>query len=523
MSSLPTQIKQLKTLRRLSLKKNLLDKLPVEIDTYDVRKVIEYYLSLQEGKKPLNEAKMLIVGQANVGKTCLRKRLIEGNYQPHRNKTDGIDIEDWHIEINDKQLQVNIWDFGGQEIYHSTHQFFLTKRSLYILVLDTTLTEQENRIEYWLKIIRSFGEDSPVVVVANKVDQHPLDIAKHALQTKYRQIQSFWEVSCQTGEGITELNECIQQEIYQLEHINDLLPLSWFNVKDKLEELDKDYIVYEKYEQLCENENIKKTNSQSILIELLHDLGIILNFQDDARLIDTHVLNPEWVTNGVYKILNDRKLIVDDRGILGIKELQRILDLKRYPKTKHLFIISMMRKFELCFPLESEKEYLIPDILQKEELYTGEWNKALTFEYHYPVYINSIISRFMVRMNHYIYRQTYWRTGVVLFNEGNIALVTGDQEDKIIRIRVKGNTTTRRCLLKAIRSQFDYIHRSISGLYVEEKIRLIEHPLILIDYQELLAQEEMGKEYYTVGKLKKDIPLNELLDGIETKSDRLLS
>ena len=94
--------------------------------------IIDYYLSLLEKeKKPLHEAKMLILGQANVGKTCLRKRLINNNYDPKRNKTDGIDIHNWEIEVEDRKLQVNIWDFGGQEIYHATHQFFLTKRSLY--------------------------------------------------------------------------------------------------------------------------------------------------------------------------------------------------------------------------------------------------------------------------------------------------------------------------------------------------------------------------------------------------------
>ena len=41
---------------------------------------------------------------------------------------------------------------------HATHQFFLTKRSLYLLVLDSRLTQEENRVEYWLKIIQSFGE-----------------------------------------------------------------------------------------------------------------------------------------------------------------------------------------------------------------------------------------------------------------------------------------------------------------------------------------------------------------------------
>ncbi len=517
LSSLPAEIGQLTNLKYLDLSDNSLP-IPPEIleKYYEPATIINYYLSqLKNQQQPLHEAKMLLVGQGNVGKTCLRERLIRDKYDPTRNKTDGIDIESWEIEVDSKQLQVNIWDFGGQEIMHSTHQFFLTKRSLYLLVLDTTIGEEENRIEYWLKIIQSFGKDSPVIIVGNKADQHPLDIDKNGLKQKYPQIRGFWEVSCEIGTGIPELAQFVKSEINQLEHIDDVLPLPWFNIKEKLEELDQDYIPYEQYESLCETEGVEEEDKQRILIRLLNDLGIMLNFQDDPRLEDTHVLNPEWVTNGVYKILNDRELIVEDRGILTIPTLKRILDKKRYPVRKHLFIIGMMRKFELCFDIETDKQFLIPDILPKEEPYTGEWDNTLAFEYHYPVLPGSIISRFIVRMNHYIHQTTYWRSGVVLANEGNLALVKADREDKIIKIRVKGKANTRRNLLTAIRSQFDYIHKTIPGIVPVAKVPLIEHPEILLDYQDLLALESMGETTVIIPKLKQRLPLSQLLAGIE--------
>ena len=517
LSSLPAEIGQLTNLTHLNLSDNSLP-IPPEIleKYYEPATIINYYLSqLKNQQQPLHEAKMLLVGQGNVGKTCLRERLIRNEYDPTRNKTDGIDIESWEIEVDSKQLQVNIWDFGGQEIMHSTHQFFLTKRSLYLLVLDTTIGEEENRIEYWLKIIQSFGKDSPVVIVGNKADQHPLDIDKTGLKQKYPQIRGFWEVSCETGTGIPELAQFVKSEINQLEHIDDVLPLPWFNIKEKLEELDQDYIPYEQYESLCETEGVEEEDKQRILIRLLNDLGIVLNFQDDPRLEDTHVLNPEWVTNGVYKILNDRELIVEDRGILTIPTLKRILNKRRYPVRKHLFIISMMRKFELCFDIETDKQFLIPDILPKEEPYTGEWDNTLAFEYHYPVLPGSIISRFIVRMNHYIHQTTYWRNGVVLAHEGNLALVKADREDKIIKIRVRGKANTRRNLLTAIRSQFDYIHKTIPGIVPVAKVPLIEHPEILLDYQDLLALESMGETTVIIPKLKQRLPLSQLLAGIE--------
>ena len=526
LSSLPPEIGQLANLTLLHLDNNSLSSLPPEIrvkySPYELDAIISYYSSLLQNsqQKPLHEAKMLLVGQGNVGKTCLRERLIRDKYNPARNKTDGIDIEPWEIEVDGKQLQINIWDFGGQEIMHSTHQFFLTKRSLYLLVVDTTQSEEENRIEYWLKIIQSFGKNAPVIIVGNKADQHPLDIDKTGLKRKYPQILDFLEISCETGMGVSELAQFVKSEINQLEHIDDLLPLPWFNIKGKLEEIEKDYIPYEEYESLCEQEGIEGETKQRILIGLLNDLGVVLNFQDDPRLEDTHVLNPEWVTNGVYKILNDRQLIVDNRGILNIPTLQRILDQPCYPARKHLFLIGMMRKFELCFDIETDKKFLLPDILPKEEPYTGEWENTLAFEYHYPVLPGSIISRFIVRMNHYIYQKTYWRSGVVLANEGNLALVKADREDKIIKIRVSGKAHTRRNLLTAIRSQFDYIHKTIPGIVPVEKVPLMGHPEILLDYQELLGLEAMGETSVAIGKLKQRIPLRQLLDGIESPGDR---
>jgi internalin A len=302
--------------------------------------------------------------------------------------------------------------------------------------------------------------------------------------------------------------------------VGDLLPKTWFEVKKKLEEIDKDYISYEHYERICEEKNVTEEENQEILVRFLHDLGIVLHFQGDPRLEDTHVLNPEWVTNGVYQILNDRSLIIDSKGVLKRQELTRILDRKRYPRNKHIFIIDMMRKFELCFPLDNEarETYLIPDLLPKEEPDTGDWEEALVFEYHYNVLPDRIISRFIVRTYPYISKNTYWRTGVVLANqEGNRALVKSDREEKIIYIRVSGNPPTRRNLLATARSHFDHIHRTTPRIEAEEKVR---YEGILLDYQDLLELERAGEQTLYIPKLKKRVNVKEVLNAFESGRDR---
>lgn len=154
LTSLPTTLRNLKALKYLDLRGNYLP-IPHEIlEKVNEPHVILNYLSwVWDGKcKPLAETKMLVVGQGNVGKTSLIRRLTKNQFSRHENKTEGIAIERWQVENQQsgenqpQTLHVNTWDFGGQEIMHATHQFFLTHRSLYILVLDARQTAEENRI-----------------------------------------------------------------------------------------------------------------------------------------------------------------------------------------------------------------------------------------------------------------------------------------------------------------------------------------------------------------------------------------
>ena len=526
LTTFPPEIAELTNLTKLDLRDNPLS-IPPEIlaKKDEPATIINYYLQHKTGeKKPLNEAKMLLVGQGSVGKTSLVKRLLWDKFDLHEEKTKGIEIEEWQVTVDDQKIRLNVWDFGGQEIMHATHQFFLTKRSLYLLVLDARIGDEENRIEYWLKIIKSFGGDSPVIIVGNKIDEQPLDIDRRGLMAKYRSIKEIVEVSCKKGKGIDELEDAIRGVVGSLEHIHDPLLTAWSTVKTRLEAMDRDatpYIPYKEYLDMCQTEGVNDDTSQRTLIGLLHDLGIVLNFRDDPRLEDTNILNPEWVTNGVYNILNSEELFQSE-GVLEWGMLDRIWDSSEYPRDKHLFIIDMMRKFELCFAFESDQRFLIPDLLSKEERYTGEWDGALTFQYHYDVLPGSIISRFIVRMHPSIHKNTYWRSGVVLEDKvsGNKALVKADREDKKIFIWVSGSEQTRRTFLGAIRSNFDYIHETITGIEPEEKVPLPDHLEIVVDYRHLLDLEALGETSFIPEGIRERVDVKKLLNGVEPEEER---
>ncbi|MBT9312258.1 leucine-rich repeat domain-containing protein [Leptothoe kymatousa TAU-MAC 1615] len=554
-SEIPDSLAGLGSLQQLYLSSNQISQIPeslenlIKLKTLDVRNnplpispeilgskqksgsvsgIFNYCRQLRSGDvRPLNEAKLILVGQGSVGKTSLISRLIKDSFNPNEEQTDGLNVSNWQINVNTKDVRLNVWDFGGQEIYHATHQFFLTKRSLYLLVCNCRTSEDENRLDYWLKLIKSFGDDAPVIIVGNKRDEQPLDINRKALRDKYPNIKFIIETSCSDGTGIDELNQAILKEVGQLKEVYDLLPLSWFEVKEKLENLDKDFIKYSKYESICGQQGIEEEKDQTQLINLLHNLGLVLNYSDHPLLKHTNVLNPDWVTTGIYTLLSDDDLKTESKGQLTLADLTRILPPNRYPEQRHTYLIELMKEFQLCFQLPecSPERYLIPGILPKEEPEdTDLEGDTLEFQYHYTVLPDSVISRFIVLMHDKIHEQTYWRSGVMLaYTEGdevyNIARIKADSADNKIFIAISGNQSTRRLFLGLIRDVFKKIHANFAK--PTEWVPVPEHPEHPpLDYQELLGLEDMGEQNVVIGKLKLKLNLRQLLDGYESATSR---
>ena len=279
--------------------------------------------------------------------------------------------------------------------------------------------------------------------------------------------------------------------------------------------MNVDYISYEKYQDLCADNNVKKESHQKTLITYLHDLGIVLNFQEDKRLKDTNVLNPEWVTEGIYKLLNAKKLS-NNHGVLHCDDLDKLLG-ERY-QHKQQFIIDMMEKFELCFEL-SKNQYLIPDLLPKDEPTLDDWDydNSLAFQFHYDILPTSIMSRFIVKMHRNILDNSYWFSGVILESDNNQALVKSDVEDKRIEIWVTGNAKGKRGLLQAIRDKLKDIHKDLHKINARE---FVVYEGVTLKYQDLLNVEAMGETDYLIPSLQRWVSLTELLDGIDEKTVR---
>lgn len=504
--------------------------------------IADYYEAQKKGElRPLNEAKLVVVGEANVGKTCIINRLLHNKFIK-TDSTHGIEIHRWQdVELDDGQkVQLNVWDFGGQEIMHSTHQFFFTKRTVYILVINARENQENNKTEEWLQRIKALSADSPVFVIGNKIDENNrgtdktsigyFDIDRTNLTNKFPNvIKGFFGVSSDTEQKqfdflFEDFKKVLIAEVGKLSEIHKEFPASWFEIKSQLEKMQADeipYITFHDYISRCVKASIENEESQRTLIDFLHDLGIALSFQDDRELRDLAVLNPEWVTRGVYALIDNAQITLE-RGILKREDIGKYLNEKEYPPGETQdFIIKMMRKFKLLVDIEKDKVFLIPDLLPKDEPDTGNWENALHFQYGYEIYEKSILRSFIVEMYPLRSKETYWRNGIVLSKGANRALVKADVLKKFITIKIEGNPSVRREFLAVIRREFDKIHGRFGSLDVVEKVGHPKHPEILRDYQRLLKMEENGIEMEFVEELEINLPVKDWLDGVESAEDRV--
>jgi internalin A len=500
---------------------------PAEFSTQGLGGVAEYFDQLGETNSPLNEIKVIFLGEGAAGKTSLIKRITEHDFDVNESQTHGINIRVAPFAIEGDTISARIWDFGGQEVMHATHQFFLSRRCVYVLVLNS---RTDDKAEYWLKHASSFGGDSPVLVVLNKVDENPsFDVNRKQLSDKYPQIKAFTRVSCADGTGVDEFQEALHNQMRLSDTTRTPFPPAWSEVKQKLNDIKDNYIDSSDYTAICKSAGLDKEFSQSVLLRFLHDLGVIVNFRN-LKNFDTQILNPEWLTNGVYRIINS-KIVAANQGLLNEKDFNRVINDERYrgdtgddfityPVHKLHYIIRVMQEFELCFQLDVHN-YIVPQLLSIEEPDFQMFGPAIQFVVKFPEFMpDSIFPRLMVKLHDYIDGDLRWRTGMVLFKPTVFdahARVRTDREDSQIDLLVCGQEARR--FLSFIRQTIKEIVNDFAKLKYDELIQIPESK-VFKSYSDVTSHEEAGENEMFISELKRKVSVSEILDGVEDSSMR---
>lgn len=465
LTELPPEIGQLSKLRRIDLTGNPIEKPPPEILSKGCKAILEFLKQeLREGLDYIYEAKLLIVGEGGAGKTSLAKKIQNKDYQlvPLEQSTEGIDIIRWEFPFKDGQrFIVNIWDFGGQEIYHATHQFFLTKRSLYILVVDSR--REDTDFFYWLNVADLLSEASPILIVKNEKQDRQWEINERQLRGEFLNLKDVLATNLKDNRGLSSIKKAIKHYISTLPHVGSALPKTWVKVRQALETDSRNYITLEEYLDLCEENGFTRYEDKLQLSGYLHDLGVCLHFQEDDLLRKTVVLNPTWGTDAVYKVL-DNTQVIKNLGKFNRNNLATIWFEDKYSSMQPE-LLRLMMNFKLCYEIPNcPKTYIAPQLLSPNQPeFTWDETGNLLLRYSYEFMPKGILTRFVVEMHSWIEDQTcVWRTGLVLNKDGARAEIVELYHFKHIRIRVYGDR--RRDLLTTIRHEFDKIHATYERL-----------------------------------------------------------
>ncbi len=487
------------------------------------------------GPKPLNEAKIIMIGDGAAGKSSLLSRLHQEPFDPNRSQTHGIQIRKEIWRIDDQDMLLRFWDFGGQEIMHATHRFFLTRRAVYLIVLDSRKEKDDSQVEYWLEHVRVYGGDAKVVIVINKVDENAsFAINEKAIRERHGdRIQGVFRVSCLNGSGVVEVEARLRELIAADEATRIPLPPAWRRLKDAVEEMDADYLSLKGFQALCETQEIVDESEQNTLLGLFHNLGIALHFPE-LNGHDTAVLNPEWLTLAVYRVINSELaalqagefLVADIPRFLHDPKYLEVLPAERYPANKHPFIVEAMAAFELCYRLPElvggQRKYLIPELLPVAEN-TGDLDAegCACLELHYSRFLPlSVLPRFIVQMHPWVIHDQAWRAGACLSHTGwgAQAIVRLDRQARRIAVQVMGQA--RRQMMEFIRDTFRGLHETFQDLEVAELVPL-DMGAAYVDYVSLKGHDEDRIEQYYSGKLRKRFSVADLLNGLEAPERRL--
>ncbi|BDA76389.1 hypothetical protein CAL7716_105550 (plasmid) [Calothrix sp. PCC 7716] len=481
LSSLPAEIRQLTKLEKLDLRGNPVP-IPPEIlgaeytfeEPGDVKEILDFYFRVQDPKEtePLYEAKLLIIGEGGAGKTSLAKKIEDENYelQPSEKSTEGIDVIQWKFPLdNGHEFRVNIWDFGGQEIYHQTHQFFLTQRSLYALVADTR-TENTD-FYWWLKVAELFSDSSPVLIIKNEKQDRDTQVNERQLRAEFPNLKEVLATNLETNRGLTEIKEKINFYISSLPHVGDKSPLPkvWVRVRSALENYsrnysrNRDYIEVGEYLKLCETNQLTDRKDMLRLSRYLHDLGVCLHFQDDSILRHYVILRPEWGTTAVYKVL-DNKTVKQNLGRFTQEELADIWQDSEYVDMQDELLQLMMR-FKLCYQIPNRPgHYIAPQLLDIEQP-EYHWDKLnnLILRYKYDFMPKGILTRLIVETHPWIENQKLvWKSGVVLNKDETRVEVVENYNQREIKVSVSGNR--KKELLAVVTHELEKIHSSFERL-----------------------------------------------------------
>ncbi|PNH12097.1 putative serine/threonine-protein kinase, partial [Tetrabaena socialis] len=265
--------------------------------------------------------KLMLVGPGGAGKTTLVARLMHGDFRPDLGATDGLGVHEWALPLPspDQQraaeaddggkMSFSLWDFGGQDVYYSTHAFFMARRAVYLVLWRSRDDQELGGLREYLARIQALAPGAPMVLVGTNAGEkteagrgvyRPTQ-PPAALFADFPQLHpEAMFVSSKTGYGVGRLSEVLLAVAVAQPGTGERLPGYIVKLREEVRRARvllapgaEPLMPYDKYEahggfgEACGSA----------------DFGDLLHFSSVPGLEDAIVLRPQWVAEVMSRVV----------------------------------------------------------------------------------------------------------------------------------------------------------------------------------------------------------------------------
>ena len=482
LDDLPHQLVFGETLDELTLHNTTIPGIPPEVlseQEYDncLPTLRAHLLDLAAGSTEIRQTKLVVLGNGRVGKTQLCRHLRGLPFDESIPSTHGITVtsEPWAAAGGAETL--NIWDFGGQDIYHGAHTLFMKTRAIFVVVWrpDFEHSAEETAdglvfrnypLSYWLEYVRTLGRpNSPVIVVQSRCERPEQDVRK--LPAEDALLDSLYPRQCafsaKTGRGKGALKEALEDAMDSLRRLEGITTIGTGRLKvlqtlERWRDDDQARPVAERqhrtlsqteFDNLCEQAG--GVSSSESLLAYLHNLGVVFHRPDLFE--DRIILDQSWALDAVYGVFERSQaypLILSQAGRFN-QSLLAMTVWRDYGEEDQRLFLSLMESCGIIFRHRSaeprygtETEYLAPDLLMDKAAaahqLAGRWNETerswrLEYEYSFlhPGLMRALICDVGQRSAD---AGVYWKYGLWVYESTGCRAMLEQRMDDLHRGRI---------------------------------------------------------------------------------------
>lgn len=375
--------------------------------------ILAYLRCQLRGSTPYRHIKLVIVGEKGVGKSTLFRQFVRGSGQPNSSNMDMAAFEypaRIRVRRDKPRITFHVIDFAGDDVYRCTHNCFLTYRSIYLCLWNTTGGKDSlQRLCPWLHSIQACVPGSPVLLVATHANRRPglrsstilqweEEVLGKPVQLKnkttarrlgFPPIMQSVVMDCLNREDIDMLLNDLYSIALTMRHpktnvplMSDMLPRSYQELQTLVEVkvrnlcLERRMAPVLRHEELVDYvrsltisspRGLDQDNEEfSLACHFLHEAGAIVHYKSEVPGVsDLYFLDPQWLFNALATVIlacsqGDEK----KNAVVSSGEWPHYFQRAGIPVSIYSSFLAMMESFNIIVSLDFEKnDFLLPSLL----------------------------------------------------------------------------------------------------------------------------------------------------------------